>query len=98
MNSSTKNNSNKKDDSSSDSSDEQVNGNHCVQMIHELQLYKGYSLSRIAKRCGVSPSTIRNIASGNVKMPRLPLMRKILILHCKIFNPVDFNKVDKDKK
>lgn len=58
---------------------------HCAQMINELQQFKGYSLSRIAKRCGVSPSTIRNIASGNVKTPRLPLLKKILILHCKVF-------------
>lgn len=60
--------------------------NHCQQMIEELKKYKGYSLSRIAKRCGVSPSTIRNIAAGVVKAPRMTLLRKILILHCRVFN------------
>lgn len=59
---------------------------HCLQMIEELKRYKGYSLSRIAKRCGVSPSTIRNIASGHVKTPRILLLKKLLILHCKVFN------------
>lgn len=66
--------------------------NHCLQMINELQHAKGFTLSRIAKRCGVAPSTIRNIASGVVKTPRPILLRKILILHCKVFTETDNEK------
>lgn len=85
----------KDDDSLPDSNYPPPSNNYCVQLINELKYYKGYSLSRIAKRCGVSPSTIRNIASGHVKKPRMTLLKKILILHCKIFSG-DFNKKDDD--
>lgn len=88
----------KDDDASPDLKDQHSANNLCAQMISELKYCKGFSLSRIAKRCGVSPSSIRNIASGNVKTPRLPLLKKILILHCKVFNSDYYKKGDDNDK
>lgn len=54
-------------------------------MIRELVDGAGYSYSRIAKRIGVSPSTIQKLATHQNRQPRHLVFHKILCLYHKVF-------------
>lgn len=66
----------------------------CASMLHDLVAIKRYSLSRIARRCGVATSTIRKILNGHTFVTTPKLFTKILALYCRIF----YRRGDKSSK